>query len=103
VTLQALNHAFSRESRDLLLYLHATASQYIWYSGDSLLRFAGLIAAGLVSIAETKHGVGVSTEVERLFRHEVDQIPPSTTVQIELSERGRDLVKTWLEGLPVSM
>jgi hypothetical protein len=44
-TLEALNRAFSRESRDLRLYLHKTQSKGIWYTGDGLLRFAGLISA----------------------------------------------------------
>ena len=38
-TLQALNRAFSRESKELLLYLYATRKLGIWYSGDALLRF----------------------------------------------------------------
>jgi hypothetical protein len=51
--LAALNNAFDRESMDLLLYLWHTKDKDIWYSGDALLRFAGLIAAGLVAFVQT--------------------------------------------------
>src|SRR5436853_5196339 len=57
--LHALNHAFSKESMDLLLFLAKPSFENIWYTGDGVLRFAGLIAAGLVEIAESQFSVGV--------------------------------------------
>ena len=98
-TLEALSRAFSRDSQDLLLFLHKTDCAGIWYTGDGLLRFAGLISAGLVEIAETRHGEGAKVKVEGiLFEHHVEQTPPLTTVLVRLSDRGRHLVETWLAG-----
>jgi len=103
-TLQALNRALSRESRELLLFLYVTRQKGIWYSGDALLRFAGLIAAGLVEITSTVHGEGITErrDSENFFGGRSEQIleqtPPTKSVSVELSERGLHLVKAWLEG-----
>ena len=98
--LEALNHAFSRESRDLLLFLHATDPESIWYTGDGLLRFASLISAGLVEIAEIRHGEGaLGKRRGGIFGdYSVEETPPLTAGMVRLSERGRHLVKAWLAG-----
>ena len=57
--LHALNHAFSCESMDLLLYLSQSGIKKIWYTGDGFLQFAGLVAAGLVEIADYEFSVGI--------------------------------------------
>jgi hypothetical protein len=102
--LEALNHAFNRESRDLLLFLHATDRKSIWYTGDGLLRFASLISAGLVEIAKIRHGEGAREKREGfLGPHTVEQTPPLTTGMVRLSERGRHLVKAWLAGEAISL
>lgn len=102
--LEALNRAFNRESRDLLLFLHATDLESIWYTGDGLLRFASLISARLVEIAEIKHGEGAKERVKGGFLgdYTVEQTPPSTACMVRLSERGRHLVKAWLAGDAIS-
>jgi hypothetical protein len=56
--LHALNHAFNKESTDLLLYLNQPGIENVWYTGEGLLRFSGLVAAGLVEIAESQFSVG---------------------------------------------
>lgn len=56
--LHALNHAFNKESMDLLLFLSHEGIENVWYTGDGFLKFAGLVAAGLVEIAESQFSVG---------------------------------------------
>ena len=82
--LLALNHAFDRESMNLLIYLYRTKNDTIWYSGDGVLRFAGLMAAGLVQFG--------SQTVATPF-----QITQSSH-QIHLSQKGSLLVEVWLAG-----
>jgi hypothetical protein len=83
--LHALNSAFDRDSMDLLLYLHQRGDAPHWYSGDGVLRFAGLFAAGLVqfgrqSAADTFANMYASC-------HEV-----------VLSQKGTLLVEAWKAG-----
>jgi len=85
--LVALNHAFDRSSMDLLLFLYKPRFSGTYYSADGLLRFAGLIAAGLVQEGSAVGGGlvmgnNVSTSVH----------------QVQLTERGRLLLEAWLEG-----
>ena len=91
--LHALNHAFNNESMDLLLYLARPEIDVIWYSGDGTLRFAGLIAAGLVDILESQFAIGV-----RYGANSPPTNPPSTALRLGLSMRGRSLVNSWLTG-----
>ena len=68
--LHALNHAFNRESTDLLLYLAHPGMENVWYTGDGFLRFAGLVAAGLVEVADpsSQSGFAMATKVLRPVR-----------------------------------
>jgi hypothetical protein len=91
--LHALNHAFNREAMDNLLFLAVPTMENIWYSGDAVLRFAGLIAAGLVEIVESKFSVGVIWG-----SGSVPTSPPTTSVRLRLSEKGRLLVDSWKQG-----
>ncbi len=90
--LEALNSAFSRESMDLLLFLNRASFENIWYTGDAVLRFAGLIAAGLVIICESKVAGGMSYSSGSLVH------PPSTALRVCLSDRGKLLVAAWIKG-----
>jgi hypothetical protein len=85
--LLALNHAFDRDGMDLLLFLHHTKDKFpIWYSGDGVLKFARLIAAGLVEcsgLASCNVGFG--------------QMPTSSH-KVYLSKMGTLLVEAWLSG-----
>jgi hypothetical protein len=100
----ALNNAFDRESMDLLLYLWHTKDKEIWYSGDGLLHFAGLIAAGLVSFQTEM--TYARTQFQNVDMHGmknvlVNPIPHSPQVvvkKIELSDRGIQLVEAWRNG-----
>lgn len=91
--LHALNHAFNKESMDLLLYLNQPSTEHIWYSGDGFLRFSALVAAGLVEIAESKFGAGV-----RFDHSPFPSSPPSSALRVKLSEKGKMLVEAWLAG-----
>jgi HNH endonuclease len=91
--LHALNHAFNKESMDLLLYLSRPSFENIWYTGDGGLRFAGLVAAGLVEIAESRFSAGI-----RYGKDGVPAAPPTTALRFRLSDKGRLLVNSWLAG-----
>ena len=87
--LVALNQGFGRQSMELLLFLHKTQDNQLWYSADGLLSYAGLIGAGLVVIAQT----------------EVTSLAPSgrgkftqTSHKLALTERGSLLIEAWLAG-----
>ena len=86
--LHALNHSFSKESMDLLLFLANPSSKDIYYSGDGVLRFAGLIAAGLAQLGSgaivhmTGGGLG----------------GPKSSHHVVLSEKGTALVDAWIRG-----
>jgi hypothetical protein len=90
--LHALNHAFNKESMDLLLYLTRPGIEGVWYTGDGFLRFAGLVAARLVEIAESQFSVGVR------YGNSTPTTPPTTAVRVRLSEKGRLVVDSWLKG-----
>jgi hypothetical protein len=90
--LHALNHAFSKESMDLLLFLAKPRFENIWFSSDGFLRFAGLVAADLVEIVESQFAVGPRV------RDSAPMSPPTTSVRLQLSDKGRTLVDSWLAG-----
>lgn len=88
--IHALNHAFNKESMDLLLYLNQSDMEKVWYSGDGLLRFAGLIAAELVEVAESV--------LCQHFKYGTYPQILSTAVRVHLTDKGRQLVDSWLTG-----
>ena len=90
--LLALNHAFDRTGMDLLLFLHHTQNQQVWYSGDGVLRFAGLIAADLVEIKETNVNRRVPTGHGMVAKF------TTSTHSLKLSETGALLIEAWLAG-----
>lgn len=86
--LHALNHAFSKESMDLLLYLYKKSENTPhWYTADGVLRFAGLYAAGLVQFGQQAASNVVSMGSG-----------PSSSHQVVLSDKGRVLVEAWMSG-----
>lgn len=86
--LHALNHAFSRDSMDLLLFLAIPNTKSIWFSGDGVLRFAGLIAAGLAGFGSMVH----------LDTASVPGPGPSSSIHVHLTPKGKALVEAWLAG-----
>lgn len=90
--LHALNHAFNKESMDLLLYLNQPTLENIWYTGDGFLHFSGLVAAGLVEIAEYQFSVGGR------YGASPPVSPPTSAVRVKLSDKGKLLVDAWLRG-----
>ena len=85
VTKFPLNHAFSLEAMDLLLFLHVRGKATHFYTADGVLRFAGLFASGLVEFGDQICEETFSQFIET--RHEV-----------VLSEKGKLLVDAWLKG-----
>ncbi len=83
--LHALNNAFDRESMDLLLYLHHRGDEPHWYSGDGVLRFAGLFAAGLVQL-------GKQSSAETFVNMY------ASCHEVVLSQKGVLLVEAWKAG-----
>lgn len=90
--LVALNQGFSKESMDLLLYLAKPEVADVWYTSDGLLRFAGLIAAGLVEVSDTQHAASVRYGTGPLTS------TASTAVRVKLSEKGQLIVDSWRTG-----
>ncbi len=90
--LHALNHAFNKESMDLLLYLGHPRIENVWYTGDGFLKLAGLVAAGLVEVAESQFSAGVR------LGNSAPTSPPTTAVRVKLSDKGKLLVDSWLKG-----
>jgi hypothetical protein len=79
--LVAITRAFDVEAIDRLLFLEACKKDYLVVSGDGLLEFARLIAAGLV-VAEQKAN----------NRWQI------VTYAINISAKGRQLVDAWKQG-----
>jgi len=86
--LHALNHAFSRESMDLLLFLNSKDAQKMWLSGDGVLKFSGLIAAGLVKFEQQAWMNTIS----------IPGPAPSSSHKLKLTEKGEALIAAWLAG-----
>jgi hypothetical protein len=101
--LLALNNAFDRGSADLLLFLSKVADKEVWYSGDALLRFAGLISAGLVTfMTEPLHGYtspafGTGPGGMSMTYHPTSY-ELGIKVELKLTDKGRALVQAWLSG-----
>lgn len=83
--LHALNAAFDRECVDLLLYLHQRGIATHWYSGDGVLRFAGLFAAGLVEFGRQS----AADTFVNIF---------ASCHEVFLSKKGALLVEAWKAG-----
>lgn len=100
--LLALSQAFDRPSLDLLLFLNLTHGQEIWYTGDALLRFAGLIASGLVGFrTKTLYGQTPTTSgqyggIPAVFHGSTFET--DMKVELHLTEKGRQLVQAWRDG-----
>jgi hypothetical protein len=82
--LLALNHAFDRESMDLMRFLRDTAEHKLTFSSDGVLKFARLIANGYVEIARTVQPGDIETSV--------------SVHDIQLTEAGHELLEAWLSG-----
>jgi hypothetical protein len=83
--LHALNHAFSKESMDLLLFLYHYGQEPLFYTADGVLKFAGLFAAGLVEFGDQV--------CEETFKNFVE-----SRHTVRLSEKGKQLVEAWRAG-----
>jgi hypothetical protein len=86
--LVALNEGIGRDAKDLLLLLSPDDNRGTptWFSADGVLRFAGLIVAGLVKIGEP-----TPTQM-----HTLSWI--GTHHSVYLSEKGTALVAAWKHG-----
>jgi hypothetical protein len=100
--LLALNQAFDRCSQDLLLFLWESQGAEIWYTGDTLLRFAALIAAGLVGFKTEKlYG---QTPTTSGFMGSIPTVFCGTSyelgmkIELHLTEKGKRLVEAWRAG-----
>ena len=101
--LVALNDGFDRGSMDLLLYLAKVGEpEALWYSCDSLLRFAGLITSGLVQFekkvlhGQSSGGAGNWGPIPVLVHQ--SSYPIGMVVQLSLTEKGKLLVEAWRKG-----
>lgn len=79
--LVAITRAFDVEAIDKLLFLETCKPDLIVVSGDGLLNFARLIAAGFVSFEQKKNNNW--------------QI---VTYTVNISDKGRKLIEAWRQG-----
>jgi hypothetical protein len=87
--LVACSNAFDRASMDLLFFVKTTQDQQVWVTGDGLLRFAGLISAGLV-FAESQYSIRAPGDPGRMFMQ--------STHRLKLTEKGALLTDAWRSG-----
>lgn len=102
-----LNGAFARETIDLLRFLNHEKASEIRYRGGDLLKFAPLVASGLVSIERESKSpgsyifAGTAEDAERMaaeLEEELEKPELDDTWQVTLSEAGRLLLGSWVAG-----
>src|SRR5437764_9778124 len=79
--LVAITRAFDSEAIDRLLFLESCAKDFLVVSGDGLLHFGRLIAAGLASVDQKSNNNW--------------QI---VTYAVNISSKGRQLIEAWKQG-----
>ena len=79
--LVAITRAFDVEAIDRLLFLEFFKKDFLVVSGDGLLHFARLIAAGLASVKQKSNNNW--------------QI---VTYAVNISDKGRMLIEAWKQG-----
>jgi hypothetical protein len=79
--LVAITRAFDVEAIDRLLFLESREKDFVVVSGDGLLHFARLIAAGLAS-----------TDMKANNNWQI------VTYAVNISNKGRQLVEAWKQG-----
>ena len=80
-TLVALSRAFDLDAVDRLLFLNGCRKGFLVVSGDGLLHFGRLIAAGLASMDQKANNNG--------------QI---VTYAVNISHKGRQIIEAWKSG-----
>ena len=79
--LVAITRAFDIEAIDRLLFLELCKKDYLIVSGDGLLSFSRLIAAGLANMKQEANNRG-----------------QLVTYAVNISDKGRLLIEAWWEG-----
>ena len=77
----AITRAFDVEAIDKLFFLEPLTDDFLILSGDGLLHFARLIAAGLASVTQHANNNGLLV-----------------TYAVNISSKGRLLVEAWKQG-----
>lgn len=98
--LVALGRAFDVGAIDQLMFLSIYPRDEVAVSGDGILGFARLIAAGLVSYKRVKqpyHQDGVTRSEELSIAHDMSAGFPILYL-VELTRKGRQLVEAWKQG-----
>jgi hypothetical protein len=79
--LVAITRAFDLEAIDRLLFLESCQNDFLVVSGDGLLHFGRLIAAGLASVVQKSNN---NWQV--------------VTYTVNISDKGRQLIEAWKRG-----
>lgn len=79
--LVAITRAFDVEAIDRLLFLESCEKDFLVVSGDGLLHFARLIAAGLASVCQKANNNWLIV-----------------TYTVNLNDKGRQLIEAWKRG-----
>lgn len=84
--LVAITRAFDVEAIDRLLFLESCPKDFLVVSGDGLLHFGRLVAAGLASVVQKSNNNW-----------------QLVTYAVNISEKGRQLVEAWKQGDPTTL
>jgi hypothetical protein len=79
--LVAISRAFDIDAVDKLLFLNGCAKDFLVVSGDGLLHFGRLIAAGLATVEQKANN---NWQV--------------VTYCVNISEKGRQIIEAWKQG-----
>jgi hypothetical protein len=79
--LVAITRAFDVEAIDRLLFLESCKKDFLVVSGDGLLHFGRLIAAGLASVDQKSNNNW-----------------QLVTYAVNISDKGRQLIEAWKQG-----
>ena len=79
--LVAITRAFDVEAIDRLLFLESCKKDFLVVSGDGLLHFGRLIAAGLAAVDQKSNNNW-----------------QFVTYAVNISEKGRQLIEAWRQG-----
>lgn len=103
--LVALSQAFDKDSIDNLLFLYKTEGEPLMLSGDGVLQFKHVVAAGLAAYRSSVYYGPYEPEPLRYFSvnssGNISPPPkpvPRVVYTVTLTRKGRMLVEAWMKG-----
>lgn len=102
--LVALNHAFDNDSIDNLLFLYKTEHEPLMLSGDGVLQFTHVVAAGLATYRSSVYYGPIEPDPFLYSLYASTSGPPSPkpvpriVYTVTLTRKGHLLVEAWMNG-----